>query len=106
MLPKLVMLGWINVNSLLWTTVHTQICLPITVEIQRAQNYSAGDRLFKDAGGYGLIPAQNQTWQPYIERNNLQIRSEPVPCRDVALYSSKSTRRETYQCVFRGSRGP
>src|SRR6266404_637223 len=72
-LPKIVMLGRIDIDGLLRPAVNRQIRLPIAIEIERAEIDSSGNRLFKDAGRDWFVVAQNQLRQPHVERNDFHF---------------------------------
>jgi hypothetical protein len=50
--------------------MHRQICLPVTIEIQRSHRHSTSHRLFEDAGRDWFAVPQHKQRQPYIDRND------------------------------------
>ena len=65
--PEGIMLARIGVYRLARSTMHAQVRLPITFEIESAHDDAAGDRPFEDAGRYGFSLPRHLLRKTYVD---------------------------------------
>lgn len=72
------MFNGVGIDGLIRSTVHRQVSLPITVEIERVEGDGSGsDRLLNDSASDRLSPAggADDSWQTDIYRDEPDVRN-------------------------------
>ena len=71
MVPVVVVLGWIAVNSLVLASVNNEVGLTVAVQIEFAQSDPAFDRLLEDPSRYSHAMPRYFSRESYVDRDQL-----------------------------------
>jgi hypothetical protein len=68
LVPEGVMFRWININSLIGSSVHRKIRLIIAFQVELPDWNAARDRRLEDGGGDDFPPPQNFARESHVDR--------------------------------------